>query len=94
MPADPPRQFEGNFWRHLAGHSAFRFGVFISAERYSLYVRGHATASSFSATRAACLNPGSISGTTPIVYLMRRLGLSRTTAVLFAGANIAASDLM
>ncbi len=86
-----PRQFDGNFWRYVASYSLFWFGVFIFAELYALYMgdRGYGVVVLGNASLA--LNLGSIAGTIPAVYLMRRLGLTRTTVASFAGASVASA---
>ena len=88
---DHLRQFDGNFWRYLGSYSLFWFGVFIFAELYALYMRELGYGVVVLGNASVALNLGSIAGTIPAVFLMRRLGLARTTAVSFAGASVASA---
>ena len=88
---DHLRQFDGNFWRYLGSYSLFWFGVFIFAELYALYMRELGYGVVVLGNASVALNLGSIAGTIPAVFLMRRLGLARTTAVSFAGAGLASA---
>lgn len=88
---DHLRQFDGNFWRYLGSYSLFWFGVFIFAELYALYMRELGYGVVVLGNASVALNLGSIAGTIPAVFLMRRLGLARTTAVSFAGASLASA---
>lgn len=88
---DNARQFDEGFWRYLTSFGVFSAGVFIFAELYPLYLHAHGHSVVVISNASAVLNIGSILGTVPAVFLMRRLGLKATAMLSLAGASLASA---